>query len=325
MNQLTLQILCRLKASDMFLSGGELCREFGMTRSAVWKHISRLRKDGYAIEAVSGRGYRLSGSPGLPVPEEVAPLLTTERFGRNLVFHKEVDSTNMQAKVLARQGAPEGSVLVADSQTGGRGRMGRAWVSPPGANLYFSIIFRPPVPPVRLSQIPLLAAVAIHQALCTAVGRLPAMIKWPNDILIKGRKVCGILCEMEIEPDMTHFVVAGIGVNVNLKEIPAEIGQIATSLFLESGREQSRAGILSAILNHFEPLYDKWFEADDLCELLPYLDRYAWLKDREVIVDNFNGSLAGCVRGMSRTGELLLESEDGTVHQVSSGEAHIRK
>ena len=325
MNQLTSQILNRLRSSEGFLSGGELCREFGMTRSAVWKHISQLRKNGYTIEAVSGRGYRLNGSPGIPVSEEVAPHLTTESFGRNLVFHEKVDSTNLQAKSLARQGAPEGSVVVADSQTGGRGRMGKGWVSPPGTNLYFSVILRPPVPPVRLSQIPLLAAAAIHRAVSSMVEGASATIKWPNDILIGGRKVCGILCEMETEPDMTHFVIAGIGINVNLRNVPEEIEKIATSLFLESGREHSRPVILSAILNCFEPLYKEWLEADDLRDFLPYLERHAWLKDREVTVDNYKGTLAGRVLGISRIGELLLETEDGLVHRITSGEAHIRK
>lgn len=325
MNQLTAKILNRLRTSDGFLSGGALCGEFGMTRSAVWKHISRLRKSGYIIEAVSGRGYRLNGSPGIPVSEEVEPLLTTNRFGRNLLFREETDSTNMQAKILARQGGPEGSVLVADCQTGGRGRMGRTWVSPPGTNLYFSVILRPRVPPLRLSQIPLLVVSAIHQALDSEVEGVSAMIKWPNDILVKGRKVCGILCEMETEPDMTHFVVVGIGINVNLQDIPKEIEEIATSLFLEAGRKYSRPDILSAILNRFELLYEEWLEADDLRGFLPYLERHAWLKDKMVEVEHYNGTFAGYVRGLSRTGELLLEAEDGKVHVISSGEAHIRK
>lgn len=325
MNQLTAKILNRLRASDGFLSGGELCREFGMTRSAVWKHISRLREKGYTIEAVSGRGYRLESAPGIPVSEEVLPLLTTDRFGRNLMFHEEADSTNLRAKILARQGATEGSVIVADSQSGGRGRMGREWVSPPGANLYFSVILRPSVPPVRFPQIPLLAAAAIHQALDASVEGVSPMIKWPNDILIQGRKVCGILCEMESEPDMTHFVIAGIGINVNLRDIPEEIEEIATSLLLESGIEYSRPGILGAILNRFEPLYEEWLEAEDLHAVLDYLEQHAWLKDREVKVEHHGGNLAGRVRGIGRTGELLLESTDGKVHAVSSGEARLCK
>ena len=325
MHELTANILNRLRASDGFLSGGALCREFGMTRSAVWKHISQLREKGYTIEAVPGRGYRLKSAPGIPVSEEVTPLLTTERFGRNLVFHEEADSTNLRAKILARQGAAEGSVIVADSQTGGRGRMGRTWVSPPGENLYFSVILRPSVPPVRFTQIPLLVAAAIHQALDSVVEDMLPMIKWPNDILIEGRKVCGILCEMESEPDMTHFVVVGMGINVNLRDIPGEIEEIATSLLLESGSEYFRPGILSAVLNRFEPLYEEWLGTEDLGAVLPYLDRHAWLKDREVKVEHYKGSLAGRVRGISRTGELLLESMDGKIHAVSSGEARLCK
>ncbi len=325
MNRLTAQILDRLHASDGFLSGGELCREFGMTRSAVWKHVSQLREMGYTIKAVSGRGYRLAESPGIPVAAEVSPRLSTERFGRSLVFHGSTDSTNRQAKALARQGAGEGCVVVADLQTGGRGRMRREWVSPAGVNLYFSVVLRPSVSPVLLPQIPLLAAAAVHQALKAAADGLDASIKWPNDIMAGGRKLCGILCEMDSEPDLAHFVVTGIGVNVNLRDIPEDIQDIATSLALETGREFSRAALLASILNRFEPLYDEWLRTGDLEPLLPYLEEHSWLNGREITVEGYNGSLGGTVTGLGRTGELLLRDGDGKVHTVSSGEATIRK
>lgn len=325
MSTLTSDILDRLRGADGFLSGGELCSEMGITRSAVWKHISLLRKKGYSIEAVSGRGYRLSGSPGLPVPEEIQPFLSTARFGRTMEYHEMLESTNQRAKTLAREGAAEGCVVIADSQTGGRGRMGREWMSPPASNLYFSVILRPPVPPLRLSQIPLLTAAAIHRTVEAMVDNASAMVKWPNDILIDGRKVCGILCEMETEPDMAHFVIAGIGINVNLREIPADLEGIATSLRIESGNEWSRPEILAALLNCFEPMYDEWLEAEDLGDLLPYLDRYAWLKGREVSVERYKGSVSGKVTGLGRSGELLLMDDDGTEHAITSGEATIRK
>lgn len=325
MNKLTSDILDRLRGADGFLSGGELCSELGITRSAVWKHISLLRKTGYSIEAVSGRGYRYNRSTGLPVPEEVMPLLSTARLGRTIEFHEMLESTNQRAKTLARDGALEGCVIIADSQKSGRGRMGRQWISPPGANLYFSIILRPPVPPLRLSQIPLLAAAAIHRTLDAMVDGVSAMVKWPNDILIGGRKVCGILCEMETEADLAHFVIAGIGINVNMHEIPGDIEGIATSMSIESGNELSRPEILADILNHFEPIYDEWLVKEDLGDFLPYLERYAWLKGKAVSVERYNGRVTGMVTGLGCSGELLLTDDDGKAHSITSGEATIRK
>jgi BirA family biotin operon repressor/biotin-[acetyl-CoA-carboxylase] ligase len=218
MNDLTAQVLIRLTTFDDFLSGESLCREFGITRSAVWKHICLLRSEGYHIDAVTGRGYRLAGLTGRPVEAEVRPFLATCRFGRNIAYHALTTSTNILAKALAVDGSQEGSVVVADSQTGGRGRMGRTWVSPPGVNLYFSLILRPEVPSFRVPQLTLLVAAAIRQALCAFIPDLSAMIKWPNDILVKGKKLCGVLCEMQSELDLTHFVVVGIGINVNQSE-----------------------------------------------------------------------------------------------------------
>ena len=324
MNDVTAQILSRLTAVPDFLSGEALCRAFGITRSAVWKHICLLRSDGYHIDAVTGRGYRLSGLTGRPVAAEVHPLLTGLRFGRNIVYHPVTTSTNILAKTLAAEGAPEGSVVVADSQTGGRGRMGRSWVSHPGVNLYFSLILRPAVPSVRVPQLTLLVAAAIHQALNNFTSGLTTMIKWPNDILANGRKLCGVLCEMQSEPDCTHFVVVGIGININQSEFPPDLQQSATSLFLESGQLFSRPELLASVLNHFEPLYDAWLLEDDLGFILPYLEEHSLLQSKEVTIDQFKRSMSGTVRGISRFGELMLEGAEGETISVSSGEAHLR-
>ena len=187
MNDVTAQIFNRLTTVPDFLSGESLCHEFSITRSAVWKHIGMLRSEGYQIDAVTGRGYRLSGMTGRPVEAEVLPFLTGNRFGRKLFYHPVTASTNILAKALAVDGAPEGGVVVADSQTGGRGRMGRIWASPSGVNLYFSLILRPGVPSIRVPQLTLLVAAAIHQALSTLSSDLATMIKWPNDILVHGK------------------------------------------------------------------------------------------------------------------------------------------
>ncbi|NTU97556.1 MAG: biotin--[acetyl-CoA-carboxylase] ligase, partial [Chlorobiaceae bacterium] len=188
MNDVTSGILASLGRSDIFLSGEELCREFSITRSAVWKHIGLLRDAGCRIEAVTGRGYRLMELSGRPVQAEVGMFLETGRLGKNFVYHQEALSTNQLARALAQEGAPEGTVVSADSQTGGRGRMGRSWISPPGVNLYFSFILRPALPPFRVPQLTLLVAAAIHRALLPHIPGLRPMVKWPNDIFLNGRK-----------------------------------------------------------------------------------------------------------------------------------------
>lgn len=325
MTEITAQILNCLTKADDFLSGEDLCRAFGMTRSAVWKHIRLLRAEGYQVDAVTGRGYRLSGVTGRPVAGEVQPFLTARRFGKNIVYHAVTPSTNLLAKALASDGSPEGMVVVADSQSGGRGRMGRVWLSPPGSNLYLSLILRPGVPSIRVPQLTLLVAVAIHRALCDVAPELQFMIKWPNDILVNGKKLCGVLCEMQSEPDMTHFVVVGIGINVNQSEFPPELHGMATSLFLETLRSFSRPKLLAAVLNHFEPLYDRWLLQDDLAFTLSYLEEHSLLQSNEVTIDQLNRSLSGTVKGISCGGELILERADGQTILVSSGEAHLRK
>jgi BirA family transcriptional regulator, biotin operon repressor / biotin---[acetyl-CoA-carboxylase] ligase len=324
MNPVTSRILHTLLDHDGFVSGGRLCRELQVTRSAVWKHVAQLREAGYDIEAVSGRGYRLAGLTGKPVKEEVHPLLGTSAFGRSFVFLETSESTNLHARALARDGAVEGTVVVADCQTGGRGRMRRAWVSPPGVNLYCSIVLRPQVLSVRIPEIPLVAAAAIHSALRDECPELATSIKWPNDILSGGRKLCGILCEMESEPDFTHFVVVGFGVNVNLDPVPEELQGIATSAAIETGTNFSRARILAAVLNRFESLYSEWLGREDLGFLLPLLERHAWLQGRQVRIEQFSRILTGTVTGLSPQGHLLLENSDGTVTAVNSGEAHLQ-
>jgi BirA family biotin operon repressor/biotin-[acetyl-CoA-carboxylase] ligase len=325
MNHVSAQLLVRLSTAVDYVSGEDLSAELGITRSAVWKHISLLRSEGYQVDAVTGRGYRLAGLTGRAVAAEVEPFLATRRFGKTLLYHGTTDSTNIQAKALAGKESPEGTVVVAESQSGGRGRMGRTWVSPPGENLYFSLILRPAVPSLRVPQLTLLVAVAIHQVLACFEPSLKAMIKWPNDILVNEKKLCGVLCEMQSEPDCTHFVVVGIGINVNQAVLPPDLLDRATSLFLETGRSYSRPELLAAFLNHFEPLYDAWLLEEDLGFVLPYLEEHSLLQSREVCVEQFNRTISGSVSGIARCGELKLQCPDGQTVLVSSGEAHLRK
>jgi len=213
------RIIAWLKqAAGEEISSERLCADLGISRAAVWKHIQGLRGQGYRIEAAPRRGYRLCASPDTPLATEVMPLLTTRMIGRHYVFLESVDSTNRQAALQAESGAPEGTVVVADGQTVGRGRMGRAWVSPAGLNAYLSILLMPRVEPARVSTLPLVAGLAVALAIERIAPGLRPLVKWPNDILINGRKACGILCELEAETDRIRRVVCGIGVNLNQTE-----------------------------------------------------------------------------------------------------------
>lgn len=323
MSDSAVRILQKLMRSGAFCSGEELSGALGISRSAVWKHIGQLRQDGYSIEAVTGKGYRLQASPGYPDALETGRFLHTSRLGQRIEYHRSVTSTNALARERAREGAPEGLVVTADTQASGRGRMQRVWHSPPGVNLYFSIVLRPPVPPRVVPQVPLLAAAALHTALAGIAGGVDFRIKWPNDILAGGRKLCGVLCEMESEADMAHVVIVGIGVNVNLCNLPLELKELATSLLLETGCEFSRPELLASILDAFEPLYRRWLEVQDLSPVLDYLEEYSWLRGKQVEIDQYGRRLKGVAAGISLTGELLLDLPDGSRTMVSSGETHL--
>ena len=206
------------------------------------------------------------------------------------------------------------------------GRLGRSWESPPGVNLYFSVLLRPSAPLRRMPQLTLLLAVALHQALLETSPGLELAVKWPNDLLSGGRKLSGILCEMQAEGDLARFVVAGIGINVNQEAMPGELAATASSLRIATGCRHQRPALLASILNRFEPLYDRWQqEEEDLAFVLPYLQNHSWLEGREVAIDRPAGSVVGRVAGLSAEGELRLLLEDGRSVLVSSGEARLRK
>ncbi|MDN5345181.1 MAG: BirA family transcriptional regulator, partial [Clostridia bacterium] len=244
-----------------YISGEDLSRQLAITRTAVWKHIRALRQEGYQIDAQTRRGYCLLATPDCFYPEEVAADLRTSWLGRNLYYYEEVGSTNLVARELADGGAPEGTVVIAESQTDGRGRRGRSWLSPPRRGIWFSVVLRPRMAPAQAAQLTLLAAVAIAAAIRQQTG-LPPGIKWPNDLLVGGRKVCGILTEIKAEMDAIEYIVIGAGLNVNLEapDFSPEVRPLATSLYLELGRPVTRLPLLQGILWQLEQWYERWQE-----------------------------------------------------------------
>ncbi|WXJ80831.1 Bifunctional ligase/repressor BirA [Moorella humiferrea] len=307
-----------------YISGEELSRQLAITRTAVWKHIQALRREGYRIDAQTRRGYCLLGTPDCLYPEEVAVGLKTSWLGRQLYYYDEVGSTNQVAKELADNGAPEGTVVVAEAQSGGRGRRGRLWLSPPQKGIWFSLIFRPRVAPTQASQLTLLAAVAVAAAVRKYTG-LPPGIKWPNDILLGGRKVCGILTEIKAEMDAVEYIVQGIGLNVNAEadDFTPDVRPYATSLFLELGRRVARLPLFQEMLYQLEKWYERWQEEG----FEPV--RSAWKEasvtlGREVAVNSWREVTTGVAVDIDVEGALKVRTAGGEVRRFTSGEVTLR-
>jgi len=309
------------EAGDEFVSGEAISDKLGLTRTAVWKHVEALRSHGYRIDAVPARGYRLVGVPDRLTPLELRPLLNTHDLGQTLHWYEELGSTSDRAKELADEGADPGTVVVAETQTAGRGRRGRVWASPPRRNLYFSVILRPELPPARAPELTLVASVALCDALRQA--GVQAGIKWPNDLLVSGRKIAGILTELAAEPDRVHWVVVGAGVNVNARaeDFPEELRAAATSVLLERGQAAPRALFAAACFTALEEWLDR--HAED--GFGPVRD--AWRErsvtlGREVIVKADGREIAGTAEDIDESGALLVRSRAG-VERILSGDVKL--
>ncbi len=322
-------ILTWLRNSEDYVSGQQLCDHFGVSRTAVWKVINQLKEEGYRIESVSRKGYRLVESPAdVYSASEIASRLHTEWAGRNLHFYASTGSTNPDAKRFAEEGEPHGTIVVADRQTAGRGRRGRSWASPAGTSIYFTIVVRPVFAPDKASMITLVTALSVAQAIEEVTG-LRAQIKWPNDIVVHKKKVCGILTEMSMTPEMDEiqFVVAGVGVNTNHdspEDFPEEIRETATSLKIESGKQIDRAGLLERILARFEKNYDFFAETEDLSGLQEAYQAHLINMDAQVMILDPAGEYTGISRGITKTGELIVERDNGEQTLVYAGEVSVR-
>lgn len=323
MDKVSSGILEMLRSGTGHISGQQISTEFGLTRAAIWKHIRDLRKKGYIIDVVPNKGYHLASSPDMLFEEEIHCFLSTRTIGETVIFHREIDSTNSVAMLLASDGAPHGAVVTSDSQTGGRGRRGRDWFSPPGCNLYMSVILRPSVSPAEASQIPVISVISVVRVLEKLHTGLPFQIKWPNDILCHGKKVCGILCEMKSDMDQINHVVVGIGINVNVTSMDSCISDIATSLKLETGQEYSRTKLSASLLEELEEIYLEWLQDRNLKRFVEEWERYSLLIGRNVKIETPSETIAGVATGLSDNGSLMVKLPSGTIRKVYAGDAHI--
>ncbi|MGN0158285.1 MAG: biotin--[acetyl-CoA-carboxylase] ligase [Brotaphodocola sp.] len=317
------KIIKYLKEAGDYVSGQELCEKLGVSRTAVWKVIHQLEEDGYRIEAVRNRGYRLEESYTVYTESEIKSLLKTRWAGRTLVFLDEIDSTNNEAKRQAEQGAPQGTLVAAERQTAGKGRRGRSWESPKGSGIWMSLLLRPEFEPYHASMLTLVAAMAVEEAIRTLTG-LETGIKWPNDIVINGRKVCGILTEMSTDVESIQYVVVGIGINANMAEFPEEICGTATSLKIAGGKEINRAELVAEVMWSWEKYYEIFLKTLDFSALKEDYNKRLVNTGREVRVLAPKGEYTGISRGINDTGELLVQMSDGEVREVMSGEVSVR-
>lgn len=317
------EILRMLKETKGYISGQELCEHFNVSRTAVWKVIKQLEAEGYLIEAVRNKGYRLKHSGDLLSKAELESSMNTKWAGCNILYFDEIDSTNTQAKLSAESGASHGTLVVADCQVTGKGRRGRDWASPHGVGIWMSLILRPDLHPSSASMLTLVAAMAVADGIEKTAG-IPTEIKWPNDIVSSGKKLCGILTEMSTELECINYVVTGIGINANTEEFPEEIREVASSIYLEAGKRVRRSSLIGAIMPAFEVYYEKFIRTCDMSGLMDDYNARLANKDKKVRVLKPDGDYTGTALGIDKEGELLVETEDGQIHRVISGEVSVR-
>mgnify|MGYP003861438967 CR=1 FL=1 len=307
-----------------FVSGEDICKNLKVTRTAIWKHIQALREDGYEIEARPRAGYRLTAAPDRLFAEEIRDGLTTDFIGRKVYYSETISSTNDLAKELARGGAGEGSLVVAEEQTGGKGRLGRGWCSPRYKGIFFSLILYPRVNPSEAAQATMLAAVAVAAAVRDETG-VAVGIKWPNDLLVDGKKICGILTELSAEMERINHLVVGIGINANQDagDFPEEFRHSATSLKLQAGRAVSRVRLLQAALGQFEEWYKIWLTRGFEPVLAKWKEMSVTL-NCPVRVSTLNMSWEGWAEDVDGDGALLVRLPDGKLQRFLSGEVSLR-
>ncbi|MBW1780557.1 MAG: biotin--[acetyl-CoA-carboxylase] ligase [Deltaproteobacteria bacterium] len=305
-----------------WISGESLSRRIGITRSAVWKSISRLREEGYGIESSPNKGYRFLRVSEMLLPSEIGEGLDTKVLGkRDIIHYKETGSTNARAKELASRGAPEGTLVVSEAQSQGRGRKGRIWFSPPQTGIYASLILRPAMPPNEAPKITLLTAVSAAETLLH-LTILDVRIKWPNDILVNGKKIAGILTEISTEMDTIDYVVVGLGMNVNNTFLPDDINETATSILIETGERFPRVEIVREYLRRqetyyrvlttsgFEPILGRWKELANII-------------GRQIKVEMIDKTYVGTVEDIDPEGVLILKDMKGASHRIFSGDVTL--
>ena len=324
-------ILLKLKEkAPGYVSGAELGKAFGITRTAVWKYINQLKEEGYVIESSSKKGYKLASIPDILNKREVISYIKTEFLGKEIYYFDTIDSTNNYAKKIAEDGCEEGTVVISDCQIAGKGRRGREWASLAGKGIYMSVVLKPLLEPSQMQLITLAASVAVAEALKEQTG-MDLGIKWPNDIILDARKLCGILTEMTCETDKINYVILGLGVNVNqdMEDFPADLRDKAVSL--KAGCKQltgenktfNRAKIIASILLHIEKYY-KMLQSGLNEEIIDKWRLHSITLGKQIMCSDSRGSYLCIAEDITEDGHLVVKCEDGSVRELLSGEVSIK-
>lgn len=314
-----------LREADGYVSGQQLCEKFQVSRTAVWKVINQLKDEGYQIEAVRNKGYHIVESPDVLTKEELTVQIgnQTKWAGQQIFCFETIDSTNIRARQLGENHAPHGTLVVSEQQTAGRGRRGRSWKSPAGSSIYMSILLKPDFLPTQAPMLTIVMAYSVAVALRRKTG-LDFQIKWPNDIVLNGKKVVGILTEMSTEIGYINHVVIGVGINVNTETFPKELCATATSIRKESGTTWKRAELIGEILREFEVQYDRFIVEKDLSYLQEAYNAILVNCNREVCILAEKDGYHAIALGIDPKGELLVRKEDGSEEAVYAGEVSVR-
>lgn len=307
-----------------FISGQKLSEELKVSRTSVWKYMNSLKEEGYNIESISRKGHKLISSPDILTSEEIAQYLNTKIIGRDIRYYETIESTNKTAKEIAQQEDKEGTVIISEEQTEGRGRLGRNWISPKGKGIWMSIVIKPNIAPTDASKVTQLTAAAVYSAL-NEMG-IETQIKWPNDIILNEKKVCGILTEMSSEMMQINYMVVGIGINVNLnsEDIPEDIREKATSLKIEIEKKVDRKKLIGKILNKFEYFYELFINESDISEAISICREKSILIGKNIRIIERKQELQREAIDLTENGELVVKDEFGNTSVVISGEVSVR-
>ncbi len=316
------KILDLLKQNQSYVSGEQISNKIGVTRAAIWKGIKKLQEEGYIIESKTKIGYKLIEEPDVVTTSVLKPLLKNNKLVQEIYYKDELDSTNEFAKSLAREGALEGTIVIADTQTSGKGRLGRTWVSPPKTGIWLSLILRPEIKPQHAGQLTLLSGLCMCEAIHNITG-MNSYIKWPNDVVVNGKKVCGILTEMNAEIERVNHVVLGIGVNVNQNEFNEDL-PYATSLSIEGQTNYKRSIIVKEFIDIFEKAYEAYKVSESLAEFLPRYENKCITLGKEVKIIEGGREIIAQAINVEENGNLIVMLSDGSKKQIYAGEVSVR-
>lgn len=317
------KVLKILSGTKEYVSGEALSKELGVSRTAIWKVINRLKEEGYDISSVRNKGYLIKKETTELVEDSIRMHLPENSRFQQVKVYDAIDSTNSQAKQLWQQGLREESIILAREQTAGKGRRGKCWLSPKDQGIFMSLLLMPDIEPTHASMMTLIAGIAVVEAIEKVTGLSP-MIKWPNDVVIGDRKVCGILTEMSAEMDYVHYVIVGIGINVNQESFDDEIAAIATSISNCYGDLISRPILIGEIIDKFEELYNQFQKTKDLSFVVEAYNKCCVNIGRMLKVTNRNGELIGTGVAVLSDGTLQIKLMDGTITSVNAGEVSVR-